>query len=463
MVAMIVLSPKPGDHLFLANGHPEEPPRAMLDCSSAHMPDRKESELAIAEEPIDVIWNGKAYELPCAVTFNIAKGTRIVTAPLEVKIAPIPSLEDDYKVRRKAGGQMFDVMATAISQEITDGLSVRWHFVPRVEPVCIDDASPLRSVRFAVANFGEFYTQYPDQPGLQKNRLELAGDGWVLKLEPMNGSGYGDVTTAESTFFVFTHSSCLTRQDDESFSCEQAHSALDLIASFLSFCRGRWVAPGLVKGFTADGAIGMQEWGTRLIEPYTECATWLDRMQGQEMAKAFAGYMRKATDPDWQEAIYTAIYWYTRTNGTASGVDGSIILLQAALERLAWQMLVQHKNVLSKDGFTRLPAADQLRLLLDYCYIPLAIPSGLKELESTAAAFNWTDGPQAFVEMRNSMVHPPKKDRNPKPLLAISDAWRLGQWYLELVLLKLFEFGGKYANRTREHQYVGQVEDVPWA
>jgi len=423
--------------------------------------DLEYSELTIAEEIIDVYWNNNIYEVACTVTLNVARGIRIVTAPLELNIGQLPGLEDSYKVQRKTGGQMIEVLPTKIPQELSDRISVRWHFVPQVEPVQLDDASPLRSARFAIVNLGQFYAQHPSQAGLQKDRLELVGGGWVLKLDPMKAGGYGDVSAAEGTFFKFTHSGYLTKEDGEAFSCEEAHAALNVIASFLSFCRGRWVAPALVKGFTEDGAIGMQEWGTRLVEPYTECATWLDRMQAQEMAKAFAGYMRKAMDPDWQDAVYTAIYWYTRTNGTSAGVDGSIILLQAALELLAWQLLVQQK-VLSGDGFTRLPAADQLRLLLDRCSIPLEIPSGLKELASAAAAFNWTDGPQAFVEMRNSMIHPPKKAKSQKPVLAINDAWRLGEWYLELVLLKLFDFNGKYANRTRESQYVGQTENVPW-
>jgi hypothetical protein len=422
--------------------------------------DTKESELTIAEEPMGVHWNNSINEVACSVTLNLARGVRFVTAPLELNIQQPPGLEDSYKLHRKAGGQVIEVLPTKIPQEISDRLSVRWHFAPQIEPVCLDDVSPLRSARFAIVNFGQFYAQHPNEAGLQKDRLELVGGSWVLKLDAMKAGDYGDVSAAEGPFFRFTHSGYLTKEEGAAFSCKEAHTALDVIASFLSFCRGRWVAPALVKGFTADGAIGMQEWGTRLVEPYTECATWLDRMQAQEMAKAFAGYMRKAMDPDWQDAVYTAIYWYTRTNGTAAGVDGSVILLQAALELLAWQLLVQQK-VLSGDGFTRLPAADQLRLLLDRCSIPLAIPSGLKELLAVAPAFNWVDGPQAFVEMRNSMIHPPKKAKSQKPL-AIADAWRLGEWYLELVLLKLFDFNGKHSNRTRESQYVGQTENVPW-
>jgi hypothetical protein len=68
--------------------------------------DREDSELTIAEEPIDVHWNDNVYELTCTVMLNIARGTRIVTAPLELNIEQIPHLEDNYKVKRKPSGQV---------------------------------------------------------------------------------------------------------------------------------------------------------------------------------------------------------------------------------------------------------------------------------------------------------------------------------------------------------------------
>ena len=42
------------------------------------------------------------------------------------------------------------------------------------------------------------------------------------------------------------------------------------------------------------------------------------------------------------------------------------------------------------------------------------------------------------------------------------EAWQLAQWYLELILLRLFAFNGSYSNRTKQGKYIGQVEPVPW-
>jgi hypothetical protein len=142
-----------------------------------------------------------------------------------------------------------------------------------------------------------------------------------------------------------------------------------------------------------------------------------------------------------------------------------LILVQAALERLSWELLVRHKEILSADGFSRLPAADQIRLLLAQCSIPLSVPAALEEIIAAARQFNWNDGPQALVETRNKVIHPPKKEgagqktKTVRPELPIYEACLLGQWYLELVLLRLFDFTGRYLNRTRKWQC---TDDVPW-
>ena len=77
--------------------------------------------------------------------------------------------------------------------------------------------------------------------------------------------------------------------------------------------------------------------------------------------------------------------------------------------------------------------------------------------------FNW-DGPQAFSEVRNFLVHPGQKRkrfakiRSPLPL---AEVWKPGLWYIELVLLNFFGHTGAYAERFKNGQIVGDVGPVP--
>ena len=45
---------------------------------------------------------------------------------------------------------------------------------------------------------------------------------------------------------------------------------------------------------------------------------------------------------------------------------------------------------------------------------------------------------------------------------AYRQARELGLWYIELLLLELFEYSGLYSNRLTR-KWTGDVETVPWA
>ncbi len=108
------------------------------------------------------------------------------------------------------------------------------------------------------------------------------------------------------------------------------------------------------------------------------------------MVEAFPGFARLMLDADWKEAVRTAVYWYVRAETNHVGLDGAIILLQAALERLSWHILVQQRRAISEDSFSkRLRAADQLRLLLDASSIPLELPVDLAQLTMVGKGANW--------------------------------------------------------------------------
>jgi hypothetical protein len=275
---------------------------------------RHEPELTIAKSTIEVHWNSNVYQLSCKVTLNLARAAavHILTSSIELEITEeflAPQLDDAYEIRLR-NGHVIEVIPTEISQETVDNgkLDVCWNFVPKLAPVMIDESRPLRYASFFIVNFGTFHVQQLGVPGLKKNRLSLLGGNWSLELCPIGEDVLEDINLAEGQFHRFTHAARLAKGDDTDFTCEEAHAALDAITKFLSFCRGRWVAPAIVRGFDAQGALAMQEWGTRGIEPYTRCATWVDRMQAQEISKAFPGFMSKAFDPDWQEAVNVSIY-----------------------------------------------------------------------------------------------------------------------------------------------------------
>jgi hypothetical protein len=71
------------------------------------------------------------------------------------------------------------------------------------------------------------------------------------------------------------------------------------------------------------------------------------------------------------------------------------------------------------------------------------------------------DAPYVFIKVRNDIVHPKKNIENLTGYLY--EASDLGLWYLELVLLAIFDYQGNYHNRLPRYQQNGEKEPVPWS
>jgi hypothetical protein len=329
--------------------------------------------------------------------------------------------------------------------------------MPRFSLIELDQpATTLSRVNAGVLNLGHYRFHGP------KGRFTLRHQNWSFKFLPVGEPTFLYPISIQNEEYFFTHHLVISQTDDTTFLCKHAHEELALLSTFLSFCHGHWVSTSLTYGLEKHGTTAMEEWGTRKVSPWKRTSNWLDEHHGEGMVELFPGFVERMSDPDWRDAIEHAIYWYIRADTSLVGADGACILLQAALERLAWHVLVRDRRSVSEDGFHKLPAADQLRLLLTIMAIPLALPEEMCDLQERAREFNWTDGPQAFVDVRNRLVHPPKKGRIEKGL-PYYDAFRLAKWYVELILLKACNYSGVYSNRTRKHRAIGQVEPVPWS
>ena len=93
--------------------------------------------------------------------------------------------------------------------------------------------------------------------------------------------------------------------------------------------------------------------------------------------------------------------------------------------------------------------------------IPVSIPKELRSSQTVKRRKEWKGAPDAINKLRNDLIHP-------KTSLAISrskvvpEIWRLAQWYIELFILALCGYTGKYSRRTRREMWIGDVELVPW-
>ena len=380
--------------------------------------------------------------------------------------------KDDYldtgpvRVYLRRSGMRFAGYATAI--EVTYRFedrhqSLKQRVMPGTEPIAGRGSRTLIWVEFAIVNGAQFFLERQlDGKPLGEMTLE-AGD-WHVELRRTNQEHRSIDERIESDGAKITHSGTVRRISGAHFRSDEVQDVLSALGMFLSFVAGWWVGIGFVRGKNSKGNLGWQQWGLSRTQPKdTARHSWYHWKLADMLGQVFPGFVRLLQHPTWQAPLGSILYWYNRSNSMAAGVDGSIILTQAAFELLAWHVLVQDSSLLSEENFHALNAEGQIRVLLGHLGIPLAVPSGLVELIKIGKGFNWLCGPQALVAIRNQLVHPAKKRGKAHQARGYPyfEAWLLGQRLLELCILRLCRYDGSYIDRTETRGFP-EPTPVPW-
>lgn len=380
-------------------------------------------------------------------------------------LEPLPK---DCKIALESSGLRLPVFVTG--RDFSEGVEA---CLGRVQ----DDGAPanveIKEALFHLPNFkAEFGELIKDQQGRgsRVGRFRLEADGWTIIVDDIKSEeGHADLEKQLDAQggYAITHVGRITRTDGTVFTGDQCDALLDKLFWFFSFCRCSKTGPILVE------LIGKNENEKRLllkeraISKWEYRSSWLPETEFRITSLLFPGFFARISDPSWAETITYAIHWYLEVHNQSGAVQGAIVFGQTALEMLGWSLLVDHRRNVSREGYDKLPASDKIRLLLTTVGVPREIPSSFAKLLQAARAENWQDGPDALSGIRNRIVHSSADKRKALSRVefsAICESWMLCLWYIELTLLRLFDYSGKYYNRTGNAEYRSlNYAVVPWA
>lgn len=314
------------------------------------------------------------------------------------------------------------------------------------------------TLRFGVLNFPPFSGRQDRTIKLGKRgarrigTVHLEASPWKTEITEAHNLRDVEQQLRQEGGYTITHAGVVQRIDGRTFSAEEADSLLDVLRLFLSFARGGFCCPILPKALARNGDDVWEQWGIGPVLSWCYTPSCFDSMHGHILSEVFPGFWDCLHDPQWADAVRSALYWYLRSNahGQGAGVDGGLILTQAALERLVYADLGKAKGNAAK----RFTAALKAR------GISTDIPQNCQKLRTLAARNGWQDGPAAVCGVRNQLVHPDRRGESVSG--SYFEAWDLAQRYVELMLLSLCRHSGLYADRVTG-EWRGQVVKVPWA
>ncbi|MNG96506.1 hypothetical protein D3C79_555750 [compost metagenome] len=310
--------------------------------------------------------------------------------------------------------------------------------------------------------YGERVRPSENSQMIFRNRIELIDKSYQIILDKCSDFTDRTKRLKNNGGYLFTYVGKIFKTNNQPITLNEIHKWQIQLQNFLFFLNGLRTSPLLYRG-THEGNSIFTDYTYYNSDPYKVVQSWSNTSDVIDFNKLWKEYGRLWKNENNRDFLLTAVHWYIEANSNAGKVEGSIILIQTALELIYNWLIVENEKIIIGNEAEGVSAANKIRLLIFQLKISKSIPNSFKELISVAKE---SDGPEIFVKIRNALVHGQETKRN--ELQKISDkakfqALQLGIWYVELALLYILKYKGSYKNRTDGKVWEGKGEIVPWA
>ena len=308
----------------------------------------------------------------------------------------------------------------------------------------------VEAVYFELSNLRYFHGQpVRNENTAYKNRLIFCNKKYKITLDKYPDYEKRNHELNEKGGFILLYSGKLEALEKKNISYEESVDVLDSFSYFLQFLNGRRTSPIFRYGKSGEKEV----WKSIIpyfVDKYKYVITWPAKFKIDGLSETWLKFSDLWENESDRECIKTVLHWYVEANSNAAFIEGSIVLIQNALELLFHWLIAEKKNYVNTSDADILSASAKIGFLLSNYNIKSEIPKELEDLKSFAKQYGISSGPDSFIRIRNCIVHPSKKKR--KTLKEIEDnakveALNLGVWYVEVILLKHFKFKGNIQNR----------------
>lgn len=332
-----------------------------------------------------------------------------------------------------------------------------------------DKCIKIETVEFSIPNLKRYIGEHhiivsEGKEKHFKNKLTLENEKYkVVIYQDIDYSKQSDKLKNLGGFLILHSGELTSRKNLISFKEQQ--NVLGCLGTFLSFWNGKRTNILFRKGII-EKELKWSDYSNYQVAPYQYFHSWSPGFSMEflnDLWKSFWKLWQNETDKDF---LNSCIHWYIESNSGSGYLEGSIVMAQTALELIFnWWIVEDKKMILGKDS-ENLSAANKIRLILSQINISeIGVPDHFDALREFIKSDNQIkDGADAIVNIRNAVIHSQAKKR--KKLSSIDymikyEVLHLSLWYIELSLLKILNYNGKYANRLSSRD-VSLKNSVPW-
>ncbi|GET22625.1 hypothetical protein [Prolixibacter denitrificans] len=326
-----------------------------------------------------------------------------------------------------------------------------------------DKTIPVTSLNFVIPNL-RYFNGSNTKDGTKENgqyfnsRLKFEDDDFEIFIDRFPDFEKLNRALKDSGGFISLYAGEIKkRQGDINYS--ELQDLLFCFQKFLTFLNGRRTAPLFIQG-VYEGKVKWTDFSSRIVDPYKYVVSWPAQVSIDGLDTLWRNYrVLWKQNKDFARSI---IHWYVEANMNSGYLEGAIIMTQVALELLYnWLIIEEQKLLIGRDG-ANITAANKIRLLLSQINLKSKCPETLEKLGLFIKENKLEDGIEAFVLIRNSIVHSQENKRKEIKNLdgdVKFEALELGLWYIEVAMLNILEFEGMYYNRCSRAMWSGEGEE----
>lgn len=330
-----------------------------------------------------------------------------------------------------------------------------------------DKTIPVSKISFAIPNCRDFFgnpvkIETDTSSGISRNRLRFENEEYIIIIDKSNNFKNLNKELSDNGGFVLLYFGELTKKKGD-IQFNELNEIIYCFSTFLTFLNGRRCSPVFLQGMHENNII-WTDYSSYITDQYVAVCSWVPKHSIEcldEIWIVFSDLWKNSNDRDF---LISAIHWYVEANMNSGYIEGSIIMSQVALELIYNWLVIEKKRLLIGKDSESISASNKIRLLLSQINGNSQTPETFKDLKAFIKSNNEIiDGVEAFVQIRNALIHSQEEKR--KKLTKISsgvkyEVKQLAIWYIELSLLYIFKYRGKYYNRCSGKLWAGEGEEI---
>ncbi len=333
-----------------------------------------------------------------------------------------------------------------------------------------DSSINVESISFAIPNLKDFfgtsvYKKFEKYVSWSKNRIQFENKEFQViidktidyknRLESLNSKGG----------YLLLYSGTINKKKGN-ISLEKARDFFYCFDTFITFLNGRRISTTFYNGIFENNKI-WSDFSNYSIDIYKTSTSWTLAHSTEGLNKLFQKFTSLWSDENDRNFLISAVHWYIEANNNSGYTEGSIIMAQTALELIYNWLLIEKNGLLVGKDSENINAANKIRLLLSHIKINNNVPESFSELQDFVdTSPEYIDAPEVIVQIRNSIIHSQiekRKKISALPIRTKYEALQLCIWYIEMSLLFILDYKGKYTNRCSKELYPKDREiNVPW-